>query len=174
MVSITRVLRGIIAIGLMSVLALTPAGCSGGKTKVTGKVRYQGKTLKNGGVNFISEADGGKIFSSDISEDGSYTIIGCPPGKVKITVVEAAAFGAGAAGGRRGPGGGGPMGPPAGRGGGPPADVKLPEGVKPDAFDPSSRAKDSVGVPKTYGEPDSTTLTYTVTAGAQVYDIEIP
>jgi hypothetical protein len=51
--------------------------------KVTGTVKYDGKPLPVGTINFIPEK--GKPVPAEI-EDGKYTAIGVPSGKVTVTV----------------------------------------------------------------------------------------
>jgi hypothetical protein len=59
-------------------------GC-GGPGEVTGVVKYKGEALTTGTVTFYGETTG--AWSSEIDQDGKYTIRGVPPGKVRIAVV---------------------------------------------------------------------------------------
>ena len=66
---------------LLPLLACT-AGC--GAPKVSGKVTYKGEPLHMGQVLFT--ATNGWTGSSQINEDGTYSIPSVPPGQAKIAV----------------------------------------------------------------------------------------
>ena len=69
---------------LLPILLAVICGC-GRTSRVTGKVTYQGRSVKYGSVIFLS-AD--KTARSGVIEpDGSYAIEGVPPGTVKIAVI---------------------------------------------------------------------------------------
>jgi hypothetical protein len=73
------------AIGLLALLPIIAAGCSGGKVNIAGKVFYKGTPLKGGNVTFNSTE---KKYSPSarIGEDGSYSIANIPSGEFIITV----------------------------------------------------------------------------------------
>ena len=77
-----RVVRRAAASGLLLSL-LAALGCGGGVGDVTGTVKYQGKPLDGGSVQFQS---GGKTVASEISKDGKYSVAGVPTGSAKISV----------------------------------------------------------------------------------------
>lgn len=69
-------------------------GCSGGEaiTKAGGTVKYDGKLLKTGTIEFYP-VNGGRSANAVIQSDGSFTISyrkpgdGLPPGEYKVAVV---------------------------------------------------------------------------------------
>jgi hypothetical protein len=137
------------------------AGCTS-HGSVSGKVSYKGKTLPAGLVTFIPEAGKGHPFNAEIQEDGSYTVNKVPTGPVKILVKTTEPPKPPA---RTGPGGVGiHMGPPEGA---------LPEGVKNPLADLKAEAAKYVKIPPKYADAEQSDLTYTVTSGAQNYDIEL-
>jgi len=71
---------------VFSVLSLAAGGCGGGTGTVSGKVTYQGKALPGGYVNFMSEDGKSNIKTSQIKEDGSYSVSGLSIGPAKISV----------------------------------------------------------------------------------------
>jgi len=85
-VPVARAWVGVVALGL---LALTLAGCAGGKkeeTQVSGKVQVNGAAADPGSkVVYIGE--GGKQASSVTGEGGAYTITAPPVGNVHIVVM---------------------------------------------------------------------------------------
>jgi len=60
------------------------SGCAGGSATVKGKVYIDDKPLKGGTVSFVQE--GKPPALAQIDEDGSYTALRVPTGKVKIAV----------------------------------------------------------------------------------------
>lgn len=152
-----RVLAGALCLCGM----LMTAGCGGGKGEVSGKVSYKGKPVLGGTVSFAPEKGG--VMRSPIEEDGSFKISNIPPGKTKI-MVETESFRPLSAnvGGRRG------------GGSGVSADFMKQniEKMNPQGADPS-RAKRYVPIPKDYGDPSKSTLTYDVKSGKQTHDIDL-
>ena len=65
------------------VVALLGLGCAG-RGDVSGKVRYEGKPLVWGTVQF--EARDGSLSQGNIGSDGSYSIRGVSTGEVKAAV----------------------------------------------------------------------------------------
>jgi hypothetical protein len=142
------------------------AGC-GATGTVSGTVTYKGKALKAGTVTFMTD-EGGHVFSSEIKEDGTYTVSRVPAGPVKITVRSVEAFtppGAGMMMGR----GGGPKGAP----GGAADNIKPPPGVDMSGFNPSSSNDKAMKIPAKYKDFATSGLTYTVTSGGQTHDIPL-
>ena len=60
------------------------SGCGGGTGDVTGSVKYKGKALDGGQIQF--KGSNGKTASADINPDGTYTVTGVPTGTVKVAV----------------------------------------------------------------------------------------
>jgi hypothetical protein len=69
---------------IIATALLASPGC-GGPGEVTGVVKYKGEALTTGTVTFYGETTG--AWSSEIGQDGQYTIRGVPPQKVRIAVV---------------------------------------------------------------------------------------
>lgn len=149
-------------------LLLSAAGC-GSRGTVSGKVLYKGKPLPGGGVIFIHDRG---AFSSPIQEDGSYRIDKVPVGPVKITLT-------GPAGANNRVMGAMPRGvqaekakknmvPVASEEKGPKA--LMAEMIGPKA---SQGKKPGVIIPRKYGNPEESGLTYTVGSGSQTYNIEL-
>src|ERR1043165_6084052 len=68
---------------LFASLALTLAGCGPSRGNLTGKVSYQGKTVRSGAVQ-VACSDG--IHVAKIEPDGTYLAKEIPVGIVKISV----------------------------------------------------------------------------------------
>jgi hypothetical protein len=62
------------------------SGCGSSTATVKGKVFLDGKPLKGGTVVFASADGKGAPASGPIEEDGSYTVLRAPTGKVRIAV----------------------------------------------------------------------------------------
>jgi hypothetical protein len=65
------------------VLLLLVVGCGPHTGTVSGSVTFNGATVSDGTVSFITA---GKVFSTEI-RDGKYEVAGVPPGPAKVTVV---------------------------------------------------------------------------------------
>jgi len=149
-------LRGLVGGGtLLVLLAVLTSGCGPGVGSVTGKVFYQGKLVKGGNVTFVS-TEGRPSLSATINEDGTYSVPKISGGAVKICV-DTKSLNPGMAKAMK-------YSPPAG--------MKAPEGLN--AGESAEKlAKRYTPIPPKYGSPDTTTLTYTVKAGAQEHDIKM-
>jgi hypothetical protein len=127
--------------------ACAAAGCGGDSGTVSGKVVYNGTPVKGGVVSFI---DGGwHAVNAEIKPDGSYSASKVPLGDVKVTVAtpKTATPNAGA------------------------PSYEVPSSFQnPNAAPASGGPNDVVQVPATYGDPEKTTLKYTVKPGSQTYD----
>jgi len=143
---------------LAGLLALT--GCSPAKGDISGEVTYNGEPISVGRINFLSEVDQKEVFFSYIVR-GKYTIKGCIAGPVKISVES--------------------FEPPD------PEQLKNrksktmpPEMAKRMAEPPPEiqelangpRLKHIV-IPLRYSNPESSNLTYEVTAGPQTYNLPL-
>jgi hypothetical protein len=165
----TRQLRA--GMGLLCLIAIAGCGSTG---TVSGKVTFKDKPLTVGEVVFTTD-EGGHVFRSDLSQDGSYRVSGIPPGSVKITITTP--YPAEGTGGRPGGPPGRPGGPPGG--GGPPAGHgqiptdKLPPGVGTGVFDPNKIPEGAVKIPDKYRDAEKSGLTYTVKSGSQTFDIPL-
>lgn len=71
---------------VLSLVVLAAGGCGGKTASVSGKVIYKGKPLPGGFVNFMSEGEKSTVKTSQIKEDGSYSVSGLPVGSAKISV----------------------------------------------------------------------------------------
>src|SRR5947209_776787 len=89
----TPLLRGrapaLAAAVLLGALALGVTGC-GGKVgtgnEVSGTVKFNGKPLNSGSINFIPQDDPNQKFASVIDESGHYSLPNVPEGTFKVTV----------------------------------------------------------------------------------------
>jgi hypothetical protein len=75
--------RAALSVLAFSLLALAAGGCGRSTGSVSGKVTYQDKPLPGGYVNFMSQS---VTKTSDIKDDGSYSVSGLPVGTAKISV----------------------------------------------------------------------------------------
>ena len=132
-------------VGLMvATVALT--GCGGaGLGEVSGKVTFQGKPLPSGRIVFFCEGGGKPVISAQIA-DGKYTILNAAAGTAKVTV---ATFQI--------------------------SQVAVPGAIQsPTPTDaPAAPTGPYVAIPDRYKMPDTSGLTYTVTAGRQTKDFEL-
>jgi hypothetical protein len=139
-------------------------GCGKQTGTVTGKVTYQGKILKGGTVTFQNTESGERSFSSEIQEDGSYTVQDAFTGAYKVCVSTSAlrpASGAFAA-------------PPTKQHPNKASDADIPAGgSNPRAQQEARNIKRYKQIPEDYSKPDKTDLSYTVVSGAQTHDIEL-
>jgi hypothetical protein len=133
---------------LLVLAALAAVGC-GGSGSVSGKVVYNGTTVKGGTVMLVDST--GKAYSSPIAQDGTYQIDKVPTGDVKVMVetksIEAASK------------------IPSYK---PPAGQTVPGAPTPP--DPEEAKRRYVPIPDKYQSVETTDLTYTVKSGSQPYD----
>jgi hypothetical protein len=132
------------------VLAAVAAGCSASGNTVTGKVKYKGATLPEGRVAFLGKEGSA---SGPIQPDGSYTIKMAPLGKVAITVNTSALDPSSL--------------PDAGL-----AAVQA-RGMIPKVETPTVGGTPAASIPRKYGRPETSGLTFTVKPGKQNYDINL-
>jgi hypothetical protein len=128
-----------VSLWLLPLLACA-AGC--GSPKVSGKVTYNGEPLRAGIVSIT--AANGWVGTSQINEDGTYSIANVPPGSAKIAVDNLSSE----------PG------------------RKLPPNVKhrPPKSEPTQTP---VKIPAKYKKPETSGLTCEVTGGRQTHNIEL-
>jgi len=87
-----RVVTSLAVAGILSILGCSDDGL-GKRYAVTGKVTYKGQPVKRGSVIFNPEKEEGRGASSDIAEDGTYSLTtqtpgdGAFPGTYKVTIV---------------------------------------------------------------------------------------
>jgi hypothetical protein len=136
-----------------SLCAALLAGCSSEPetAKVSGKVTYKGQPV-TGGQMYFYPAEGGGLPGS-ITPDGTYAIVGLPPGKVTVTI-ETESINPNRTVRTYGDKRGGGMGP-------------TPEGVN------TSGGGIYVQIPKKYAQKATTDLTFEVTGGEQTHDIQL-
>lgn len=139
---------------LVLLAALGLSGC-GSTATVSGKVFYKGAPLKGGNVTFVS-TEGKSSLSTQINEDGSYTIPNVPVGTVTICVETESLNPAGK------------MRTPKYR---PPPGQQAPEGL--DAGNTTDTAKRYMRIPPEYADPAKSGLTHTVSGPTQTRDIEL-
>jgi hypothetical protein len=178
--------RGTLAPALWLGSVVLIVGCAGGKGDVTGKVSYDGKTLKGGTVTFAPADGEGPSFSGSIDENGTYTVPNVAAGEYKVCVETESLKGPAGAGG----GAGGPPGMKSSKGGGGPPGIgtpdlskvkdkgmagrELPEGYKGDGLAIiRDNAKRYTPIPTDYANPKTTTVTYKVSSGSQTFDIDL-
>jgi hypothetical protein len=140
--------------GWLVLLLLLSAGCSS-KGTISGKITYQGKPLAAGTVTFVQEQGGGS-FGGTI-RNGEYKVEGVPPGPVKIAVSTSSTPNRAI----------GKMQPP-------PEVLKSAVRDRPAEEGAKSEVPETVPIPPKFQSPDTSGLTYTVTSGKQVHDIDIP
>jgi hypothetical protein len=131
-------------------LTLAVAGCTGGVPtgSVSGKVTYEGKTVRRGSVMFVT--GNSKPVYAQINDEGMYEAQGVPAGKAKVTVTS-----------------------PDPKGGGrrerevkdaPRAPVRGEKGPEVKGWFP---------IPDQYSDPARSGLSFDVKAGPNTYDIEL-
>ncbi len=146
---------------ILFLFPLLAAGCSSEGT-ITGKVTYQGRPLAGGTVLFTSPEGS---TSTQIAEDGTYTITRMKTGLARIAVETKSAQG--------------PMtsGPKTGA-----SKKSSPPGMGKELPPEAAKSSYAQGVPRTikvekipegYADPDKSELTYTVVSGPQEFNIEL-
>jgi hypothetical protein len=144
-------LRLVAASGLLALVA----GC-GSVTDVTGKVTYKGAPLPGGAITVV--ASDGTVHSGNVGADGTFALTGVPTGKAKIAVVAGSA-----AQNKPPPNRGGDGGPGKGMG----SSGRGPREANPEA--PAAPPTPTGPVlPAQYGDPSTSGLTVTITAGQPV------
>lgn len=134
------------AVGLLASLFLLGCGQSGPpRATVTGQVKYKGEPLPMGSITFVGENN---VVASAPIQNGSYTMPNAPVGKVKIAITTPTIT---------------------------PQDQKqfkqVIEGKTTGGATPPPKM---VPVPEKYTNPETSTLTYTVTTDPkQSHDIEL-
>ncbi len=128
---------------------LTLCGCSSDKASASGEVRYKGKLVKGGSLVF-SGPDGVAIVTN-IDPEGTYSVSGVKPGKVKVGLNGAS------------PSEGGRSGREAGGRGSPP----------PPASSAAKNDPDAVVIPKELGSPESSGITIELKPGSNSVNITV-
>jgi hypothetical protein len=135
--------------GLLGLAFLLLAGCGPPTGTVSGKVTVGGNPLKGGSVSYVPP-NGKGTQSSDIAEDGTYTVRNLPLGKAAIIVETKSAA------------------PPAAPGG---VHMNMPAGA-PNA--PGADAgKRYVPIPDRYSQADTSGLSWEVKNGKQENNIDL-
>jgi hypothetical protein len=141
--------------GALCLAILATTGCSGAKGGLSGKVYYEDKLLGFGSVFFY--ASDGKPRSAVIDKDGNYLFSEVPTGKVTLAVLspDPSKF------------------PPKRE---PPPGVKGPPatavGKLADDFSGGDPSK-WFAIPKSYGNVNTSGLTFTIAQGSNTYDIKM-
>jgi hypothetical protein len=135
-------------LGLLALsLGVALAGCAPRTAQVSGKVTFKDKPLPAGTVIFTSD-DGKRVDTSEIAEDGSYTMAHAPVGPVKISVQTHR-----------------------------PPTIGLAKAPVMHMGDNVGKVEDKVGkyvaIPPKYAEPADSGLTFTVQPGPQTHDITL-
>jgi hypothetical protein len=160
----------VIAIALMVLVS----GCGRPSGTVTGKVTYQGKSLKGGTVAYIS-TEGQPSGTAMITEEGTYEVANLKAGNYQVVVDTESLLpksGSTPYGGKAG------MPPRNAKTMAPPPGANIPEGYKPMNIAEAEAAqkeaaKKYVKIPLNYSKPDESGLTYTVVGGSQTNDIDL-
>ena len=142
-------------------------GCAAGKSKVSGRVLYNGKPLPGGSVFFRPADPKQNAVTAELDEQGNYEVT-LPVGEVQVAVDNRALQ----------PRPAGPSGVPPGL----PPEVlaELSKGKKPtpppEASNPNAPTKPSgkyVAIPENYYTVEKSGLKFTVESGEQKHDIEL-
>ena len=132
-----------------ALLAVTLAGCGGGKADVSGKVTYKGKLLTSGTVSMVGPD--GIVRQGPIKPDGNYTVTGVAAGKVQIGVLSVNPAGDG-------------------RGGRRPAAGNRVAAAPPDV---APAASNWFAIPASYQEPTTSGLSTVLASGSNQHDIKL-
>jgi hypothetical protein len=124
------------------------AGC--GSPKVSGKVTYKGEPLHMGTVLFT--AANGWTGTSQINEDGTYSIANVPPGLAKVAVDTPSEKG---------------RTPPGGKA------QRRPREDAPNEPSTAAPVHAPVKIPDKYKKPETSGLTFEVNGGRQTYNIAL-
>lgn len=147
--------RGL-GLALFAAAILAFAGCAHPTGTVKGKVTYSGKVVKGGSITFVS-TEGHPSVSGSIKEDGTYIVEKVPAGSAKVCVETESLN-------------------PAKRTStkftkyGPPPGQEGPEGFKSGGGEDT---KNFVKIPASYSNPETTTLSLTVSSGEQEFNVEL-
>ncbi|HYH64830.1 MAG TPA: hypothetical protein VD866_09075 [Urbifossiella sp.] len=159
------------AVALFAVGLLVVAGCNKPVGTVSGKVTYQGKALKGGGVTFVS-ANGDRSFVGPIGPDGSYKVPDIVGGTYKVTVDNSSLKGQEKMGGTAAP----PPLVPKGAKGGPPPGANLPEGYvasDPNAMKAVASGANYTAINPKYLKAETTDIEYTFKGGDDTFNVEL-
>jgi hypothetical protein len=141
---------------LLALLALAGmSGCGSHTGNVSGKVYYNGQLLKGGSVTFVSTTPGKPSGTTQINEDGTYTMPPVGAGLVKICVDTSALK---------------PLPKDRAPKYSPPPGQTAPGGLGGPREDTSKRY---TRIPEQYADPDKSGLTLEVKGGAQEHDIQL-
>lgn len=141
--------------GLLLALLLTAVGCGSSSATVSGKITYKSTPLRGGTVTFFGPTEGSWTQTSNIGEDGGYSVAKMPAGIARISVetdtVKPNQTGMQMA--SKMP--------------------KIPEGIEHSPFGQAPRADKYVEIPKKYNKPETSGLTYEVKSGKQDHDLKL-
>jgi hypothetical protein len=133
--------------GPVLLVALGVAGCNSRTGEVTGRVLYKDKPIPSGSVAFVTA--NGKVFSSAIGKDQTYSLREVPVGVVSIAVGSHPDI---------------------------PEGILNPPGLAARGRPPGQRAATlpAVSIPSRFYSAEKSGLRYTVRAGQQEHDIVLP
>lgn len=134
---------------LLGASLLLLSGCGrGGTATVTGTVTYKDKPLPGGLISFMAE-QGNEVARGKIEKDGTYRVNKVPVGnaKIGIQVAEPPKYAAGT--------------------------VSKEQAAKMGKGSAAAKPADSVQLPKKFGDPSKSGLTYTVQPGQQEHNISL-
>jgi hypothetical protein len=129
-------------------LVLAAVGCGEGSASVSGKVTLNGQPLTGGAITF--HAAGGRAEGSWIDPEGNYAIARAPVGQVKVTVVATQT-----------------REPPK-----TPRKREVPQHPESQGGGGAPAGKPSA-IPPKYKDPEKSPLTYTLSRGSQVINIDL-
>jgi hypothetical protein len=141
--------------------AVCTAGCGKPTATVSGTVKYKGQLIPAGTIKFIGKNEEGKeVLKQGKITNGSFSVAGVPPGKVKVGVSPPPNIGASLA--------------PAWMEG---MSEQAKAAVRQKFNDPSGMKKDTapaLAIPPVYSDPYQSNVTIEVQAGANTKDIDLP
>jgi hypothetical protein len=85
----TRLIAGTVCLLLAAGVHSASPAQEQGQDVITGKVNFQGKPLTSGSVTFFPEK--GKGRGAPINRDGTYKVVGLPPGQYTVAIDNAVA-----------------------------------------------------------------------------------
>ncbi|HKB04618.1 MAG TPA: carboxypeptidase-like regulatory domain-containing protein [Gemmataceae bacterium] len=158
MTRLTRPYRAALRLAAAFGLLALVTGC-GSVTDVTGTVKYKGAPLPGGAITVV--ASNGTVHSANVQADGTFSLTGVPTGKAQIAIV-----GGSAASNKPPPSRGSES--AAGAKGGKVSAGRGPREADPAADAAAPPAPTGPVLPAQYGDPSTSGLTVTITAGQPV------
>jgi hypothetical protein len=151
------------------------SGCGRSSGSITGKISYKGSPVKGGTVSFQSTESADLKYGGYINEDGTYTVPLITAGSYKIIVETSSAKVKQQKSNYKGNQSSGAKDAPA-KELSQEIKEKMPEGYHASNIGEAQAIRNAaryIEIPASYGNADSTKLTYTATGGSQTYDINL-